>query len=325
MDINLWGNSDLLSQWINKHYAELVYCDFYFDVKEPSSDPLIYKIADTFEFDSDNIAIGAGISGLLHSIINLPCWKKIVFFSPEFGLYKRIIKNSYHSESSIEIRAYEVEDVFKGLKDIHSSKNDLLCFSSPRWFSGERLCYEDIISILNIFQGTILIDEAYVDYSYRDKNIEKLAEENERVIILRSFSKGWFLSGLRIGYMISKKYAMYVRNEIIPPHPVASISAKFVMQLLDDKYLMECFFITRKEIISEREKIYSYVKNLSSFGCYKSQSNFLTIIDKERKISDNKINILGLRPMEPYIYKYWIIDAEHTKNLLWKLNYLDTI
>ena len=106
-----------------------------------------------------------------------------------------------HQISEI-VRKYETE------------KNDILCVSSPNWYSGERITYKEVVDLLERFHGVIVLDEAYVDYADSAELMLPLVEKNERLILLRSYSKGWFVSGLRVGFMISKKYGTVFRDRM---------------------------------------------------------------------------------------------------------------
>ena len=165
-------------------------------------------------------------------------------------------------------------------------KNDILCVSSPNWYSGERITYKEVVDLLERFHGVIVLDEAYVDYADSAELMLPLVEKNERLILLRSYSKGWFVSGLRVGFMISKKYGTVFRDSIIMPHSVSSSSLRLIAEMEKDVFIMKAFASTRKEVIRIREYLKCEIEKISSCECSKSQSNFLTVILYKRSLSD---------------------------------------
>lgn len=323
MELNLWNSNQILLEWLEKHSRTILKCDFDFDIANPSSNSLIDTISEKMKIKRECIALSAGISELISSILSASLWKQVYVFNPEFGLYMRCIRNSMYKNRTTFINMQSVHTLSKSIEQYETNPDDLLCISSPNWYSGERMTYKEIITLLNSFHGTIAIDEAYVDYANEPAALTQLAETHDRVILLRSFSKGWFVSGLRIGYMISKNFAERFRNEIIAPHSVSTPSMRIIQDLLNDEYLMRCFRTTRNDVIKTREYLKSELKPLEGCTCFQSEANFLTmLLDKKYEEEKNALSqVFGVKIMDTQMcgkmsLKYWISNMENAVKLV---------
>ena len=180
-------------------------------------------------------------------------------------------------------KGLHTEDFVNNLKKLKTTDKNLLCISSPRWFNGEKFTKKQIKDILNVYNGTLIIDEAYVDYSDDENGMIDICLKNDRVIIFRSFSKKFLASGYRTGYMVTKKQIDGLRNTIIPPHSVTSYSENFFVTLLKDEKILNAFTETRNYIKHNRDLIYNSLSNYKDIEIIESKANFITLIFKDEK------------------------------------------
>ena len=169
-----------------------------------------------------------------------------------------------------------------------------------------------IKEMLNCYKGTIIIDEAYIDYSDDERGMLDLCLKNERVILFRSFSKKFLASGYRTGYMITKKKIEYLRNTIIPPHSISSYSENFFVTLLEDKKILKSFVDTREYIKLNRELIYNAFKDSKDIEVIKSDANFISILFKDKKtlekVYNNLSDLAGIQKFDEFVpfIKIWV-------------------
>ena len=257
---------------------------------------------------------------MISAIFSTSLWNNVYILEPEFGLYQKVLKNSWYRERTTVIKNSDVHQISEIVRKYETEKNDILCVSSPNWYSGERITYKEVVDLLERFHGVIVLDEAYVDYADSAELMLPLVEKNERLILLRSYSKGWFVSGLRVGFMISKKYGTVFRDSIIMPHSVSSSSLRLIAEMEKDVFIMKAFASTRKEVIRIREYLKCEIEKISSCECSKSQSNFLTVILYKRSLSDILKNEFGVKVMsvldDRIIVKYWISDKENAEQFI---------
>ena len=278
---SVWQNNKLLRKWEQKNFKHFVNGDFNYNLAFPLEDPLVIAISNYLNIKREYIYVGAGSSQFIGALVGLTCWNKVFLSNIEFALYKRTAILARKKINFID--GITTNEFIKKLKNLTSKETDLLCISSPRWFSGELFSKKKIKEILNIFQGTVIIDEAYIDYSDDERGMLDLCLKNERIILLRSFSKKFLASGHRTGYMITKKNIEGMRNTIIPPHSVSSYSENFFVTLLKDRKILNAFAETREYIKRNRDLIYNELKNFEKIKIIKSDANFISIIFEDNK------------------------------------------
>lgn len=320
---SVWQNNKMLRKWEEKNFKKIANGDFNYNLAYPLEDPLIKAISKDLNIKKEYIYVGAGSSQFISAVVGLKCWKKIFLSDIEFSLYKR---SATLNEKDINyISGITTKEFLLNLEKQKSSKKDLLCISSPRWFSGEMFSKKQIQDILNIFKGTLIIDEAYVDYSNDEQGMLKLCLSNERIILFRTFSKKFLASGYRAGYMITKKNIEGMRNTIIPPHSVSSYSENFFVTLLNDKKILNAFAETREYIKQNRDLIYETFKNYKQIKVIKSNANFLTIIFNDKKqmqlVYEALKDLAGIQKFDeivPFI-KIWVNNEIFSKTIIKRL------
>lgn len=307
---SVWQNNKLLRKWEQKNFKRIANGDFNYNLAFPLEDPLVIAISNYLNIKKEYVYVGAGSSQFIGAILGLKCWNKIFLSEIEFALYKRTANLA--EKKITNIKGIITDEFINNLKKIKSNENDLLCISSPRWFSGELFSKKQIKEILDIFYGTLIIDEAYVDYSNDEKGMLDLCLKNERIILLRSFSKKFLASGYRTGYMITKKEIVGMRNTIIPPHSVSSYSERFFCELLNDERILHAFVETREYIKQNRDLIYNNLKNNTKIRIIKSSANFISIIFYDNKLMEevyeNINDLAGIQKFDevvPFI-KIWV-------------------
>lgn len=325
---SIWNDNKVLKKWIKKYQSEFVDGNFNYNLTDLLSDPLLEVISKNINVPKEYIYLGAGSSQLITVIINLRIWNKVIIPLPEFGLYTRGIElNNLNSEM---INCLTTEEFVTKLSKVKSGKNDLLCISSPRWFSGERFTDEQIQTILKNFKGSILIDEAYIAFSDQENGLINLALENDRVMVLRSFSKTYFASGFRLGYLVTKKEINGLRNTFIAPHSISTYSARFAIRLLNDEKLLKVFKNSVEYMKRNRDLIYEGLQDNSNINVVKSEGNFISLIFEDNELFEKCFDVLKYLPgiqkfnlNNVMFIKIWISNEKFSRVVLEKLKNIE--
>ena len=80
----------------------------------------------------------------------------------------------------------------------------LTCVVNPHAPSGHFTAIEQLRELASELDGVLLVDEAYADFVdiQGPANAIELVRERDNVLILRTFSKGYSLAGMRLGYLL---------------------------------------------------------------------------------------------------------------------------
>ena len=101
----------------------------------------------------------------------------------------------------------------------HSVKIIFLCVPSNP--IGSCISKQEILSILKQAQGLVVIDEAYIDLADMPSSTA-LVKEYPNLVVLRTFSKGWGLAGIRAGAVIAGPEIIAVLGRIQDPFSVST-------------------------------------------------------------------------------------------------------
>ncbi|MBI9014065.1 MAG: aminotransferase class I/II-fold pyridoxal phosphate-dependent enzyme [Clostridiales bacterium] len=314
--MSIWSSNKLLSEWMEDNWKNILETELDYFTPEPRTDPLVQALSDSLGIDKSNIFVAAGTNQLIHSIFNYNKWDEIFVMNPDYGLYESILKNCSSNQQYNIINEKNICEFFIKLRKLNSSENDLLCISSPRWFDGIQIDVSEIMKLLENFNGTILIDEAYIDYSSKSVDTMTLANTNSRIILTRSFSKGYFLPGLRVAYAISTGFNEKFRLGGIVPHSIATPSSKFVVKLLEQKNILNAFTKMQNKIRSIRTDLINSLSTLEDVWVSNSEANFITFKLENRGDDFISKNVVPIHKVGEGYYKYWITNDRESQMFL---------
>ena len=144
---------------------------------------------------------------------------------------------------------------------------------------------QDIEIILNNFDGLVVIDEAYINFSRQQSFIREL-NEYPNLVVLQTLSKAWGLAGLRVGMAFASETIIDVYNRIKPPYNIGQATQELVLEALKGTDEVNEMI---KEIVDMRNDLADSISRLSSvINVYPSEANFLLVKIKEaRRVYEN--------------------------------------
>lgn len=240
------------------------------------------KISEVKGVPIKNIFLGNGsdeVIDILYRAFCNPGKDNVILSPPTYGMF----------EVSANINDVIVKKILltadfhlhaEGISEAVNNNTKLIFICSPNNPTGNSLDREDIEFILNNFDGIVVIDEAYINFSKQKSFTAELAEY-PNLVVMQTLSKAWGMAGLRIGMAFASEEIISVLNKIKPPYNINSSSQELAMRALDNIEQVNNWI---KEIVNEREKL---IKSLSDFSfvlkIFPSDANFLFV-----KTSDPK-------------------------------------
>ena len=226
---------------------------------------------------AENIFIGNGsdeIIDLAFRIFCTPGKDKVLTFSPTYGMY-----DVSANINNIELVKLPLTDDFQiNIDEVKSHLNDeclkLIFICSPNNPTGNTINTVDIEYILDNFNGIVILDEAYIDFSLEPSWNNKLAEY-PNLIVSQTFSKAWGLAAARIGVAYTNMNIINLFNKVKPPYNVSELNQKSAIDALDNTTEFEK---NKRVILIEKEKLSKTLKTLTQVKkVYPSDANFLLI------------------------------------------------
>ena len=235
------------------------------------SDKLIEALARYVGLPKQMIGIGNGSDQILDIILaNFASKKtKILTSNPTFGFFEERCK--LYQIPTIKIPF--AKDMTLGLDDFLSKFNhaDILYLDSPNNPTGFQFKKEEMIQLIKKFDGLVIVDEAYGEFS--DYSVSSLVKKYENLIVVRTFSKSFGLAGLRLGYVLSNKKFIDVFSRVLQyPYPLntLAIEAGF-LALQKIRQISEAI----QTIKDERIRIIKKLRESGAFDVFDSKANFV--------------------------------------------------
>ena len=182
-----------------------------------------------------NIFIGNGsdecIDILFRAFCN-PGKDNIIINPPTYGMYEVSA-----SVNDVEIRRAPLLDDFQldlvHLENLADENTKIIWICSPNNPTANSMHRQDIEIILNNFDGLVVIDEAYINFSRQRSFIPDLAEY-PNLVVLQTLSKAWGLAGLRLGMAFASEAIIEIYNRIKPPYNIGQATQEIVLKALDE-------------------------------------------------------------------------------------------
>ncbi len=170
----------------------------------------------------------------------------------------------------------------KGLLDACDSNTRMMFLCSPNNPTGNLLDADQMVYLICNFNGIVVIDEAYIDFSSCNGFVPHL-EQFPNVIVLQTLSKAWGMAGLRLGLAFASEYIVGLMSKVKYPYNINVVTQKLV-----EERLGVCVEGSIKEIISQRGLVVSQLSQIEIVRhIYHSDSNFLLVrFDEPKKVYD---------------------------------------
>jgi histidinol-phosphate/aromatic aminotransferase/cobyric acid decarboxylase-like protein/predicted GNAT family N-acyltransferase len=227
---------------------------------------LVKSIAEVRGVRDDCILTGGGSSALIFLAFRqwLNPSSRVLVLDPTYGEYlhvlKQVVKCKVERFSLKRSEGYQLN--IESLKKRLAEGFDLFVWVNPNSPTGLHVSKSDVEAVLRESSTCkrVWIDETYIEYAGAEHSLESFAVQSENVIVCKSMSKIYALSGLRAAYLCASPHQLEELKVITPPWSVslpAQIAATYALHA-NDYYAMR--YWETKEL---REKL---VQELYTMG-----------------------------------------------------------
>jgi histidinol-phosphate aminotransferase len=197
------------------------------------------KLAAMKNVSAKQIAVGNGSDELIDLIIKIFCEPKrdsIMMMNPSFAMYKFYASVNENKVVKLNLDENFGIDKEEFLKISKEEKPKVFFLCSPNNPTGNST--EDIEFYIKNFNGIVVVDEAYIEFSEHKSCIELLGK-CPNLIVLQTFSKAWGMAGARVGIAYSSQEIIKLINTVKSPYNINSLSLNKIMQLINYKNIIE--------------------------------------------------------------------------------------
>ena len=224
----------------------------------------------------NQVVFGNGTDEILDLIVRVFCnpnKDKIITLPPTYGMYDVIAATNGVKNIEIPLKSDFSIDKNEILK-LSSKTTKILFLCSPNNPTGNSFDTNHLTDLIKGFNGIVVVDEAYIDFSSKQSLIS-LINDNNNLIITQTMSKAYGMAGIRLGMGFSNEKIINYLNKIKPPYNVNTLTEKKAIEELSKseelKSNIEVVLNQKKVLISCLEKL-DFVKKI-----YKSDANFLLV------------------------------------------------
>lgn len=243
-------------------------------------DPLQWKIKQRLSeikgVPPQNIFLGNGsdeaIDILFRAFCN-PGIDNVITLPPTYGMYE-VSANINDIEVRKVILRPDYQLNMEGIAEAIDDHTKIIFICSPNNPTGNSIDRQDIETILANFNGLVVIDEAYINYSRQKTFIQELTEYSN-LIVLQTLSKAWGLAGLRIGMAFASEEIIEIFNKVKPPYNINEASQELALEALQHVDKVNSWI---KQTVAEREKLVLELITLPFvLKIYPSDANFILV------------------------------------------------
>ena len=235
---------------------------------------------------AENIFLGNGSDepiDLAYRCFTRPGIDNVVAIEPTYGMYKVCA-----DINDVEYRTVLLDDTFQTTADRLLAACDentkLIWICSPNNPTGNNIDRQEIIKTLEGFDGIVIVDEAYSDFS-GERPLRLDLGKYPNLIVLNTMSKAWGCAAIRLGMAFAQKAIVDVFNKVKYPYNVNMLTQKQALEALKDPFEVDKWV---KIILLERSRMIEAFNLLPSCKkVYPTDANFfLALFDDAQAVYD---------------------------------------
>lgn len=225
---------------------------------------------------SENIFLGNGSDEPIDLLFRAFCEPRIdnvVAIEPTYGMYKVSA-----SINDVEYRKVLLDNNFQfKADDLLAATNlytKIIWLCSPNNPTGNSLDRNEIVKLLKSFEGIVVLDEAYIDFSLQGSFSEFLSQY-PNLVILQTFSKAWGSAAIRLGMAFASVEIISVLNKIKYPYNINILTQKQALKALQNEAQVRQWV---KTLLDERSALIEELQKLPVIEkIYPTDANFLLV------------------------------------------------
>jgi histidinol-phosphate aminotransferase len=278
----------------------------------------------------NQILLGNGSDEVLDLLFRAfcePSTDNVITLPPTYGMYG-VLANINNVENKEVLLSTDFEPQVDAILDALTENTKMLFLCSPNNPTGNSFSDENVVSLLQNFNGLVVIDEAYIDFSKKQSWVNEL-DEYPNLVITQTLSKAYGLAGIRLGVCYASSQIIAILNKIKPPYNVNELTQKRALLRLAD---IEKIQMEIDSIIIQREDLLNVLLDIKFVSkIYPTEANFILIkVDDANRRYDELIAkgiVIRNRTTQPLCencLRLTIGTAEENKKLMEALVTLKT-
>ena len=243
---------------------------------DPHQNKLKTLLSEIKNVPTQNMLLGNGSDEVLDLIFRMFCEPhedNVIILPPTYGMYE-VLANLNAIETIKVPLSNNFRPEIESILNVSNAKSKILFLCSPNNPTGNSFSNAAVENLLNTFEGIVVIDEAYIDFSKQRSWLDRL-EEFPNLIVTQTLSKAYGMAGIRLGICYASAEIIAILNTIKPPYNVNELTQNKAIENLNNVDLVKNQI---DEILKERENLIEELNKINFISkIYPSDANFILI------------------------------------------------
>lgn len=161
----------------------------------------------------------------------------VVAIEPTYGMYKVCA-----DINDVEYRPVLLDEHFQldadKLLSACDANTKIIWLCSPNNPTGNALKHDEIKKVVETFEGIVIVDEAYSDFSH-EPTMRNMIDKYPNLIVLNTFSKAWGMAAARLGMAFASAEIINIFNKVKYPYNVNILTQNEALKSLQDPYQVD--------------------------------------------------------------------------------------
>ena len=238
----------------------------------------------------ENIFLGNGSDeaiDLAYRVFCNPGVDNVVAIAPSYGMYKVCA-----DINDVKYRPVLLDELFQFSADKLLAACDahtkIIWLCSPNNPTGNSLDRDEMLKVIDRFEGIVIIDEAYIDFA-QQLSMRKELLNHPNLIILQTMSKAWGSAAIRLGMAFASKDIVAIYNKVKYPYNVNQLTQTQALAALKDPFEVDKWV---RILLEERKRLIQAFSELPFVETiYPTDANFfLTRVKDAQATYDYLVN-----------------------------------
>lgn len=222
LDANENSLGSPLTKWYNRY-------------PDPYQQKLKEKLAFVKQIAANQIFIGNGSDECIDILFRTFCEPgkdNIIICPPTYPMYEVSANiNDIAIQKAPLLSDYQLN--LAHIEQLVNAHTKIIWICSPNNPTGNSLDRIDIETILNHFEGIVVVDEAYINFSKQKSFVQSLIDY-PNLVVLQTLSKAWGLAGLRLGMCFANPQIIGYLNKVKAPYNINIVTQELALQALEE-------------------------------------------------------------------------------------------
>jgi histidinol-phosphate aminotransferase len=192
---------------------------------DPQQKTVKKALSEIKKVSENQILLGNGsdeVLDLLFRAFCQPSLDNIITLPPTYGMYS-VLANLNDITNKEVILTDDFQPNIDAILAAIDQKTKMIFLCSPNNPTGNSFTDESIVTLLNNFNGIVVLDEAYIDFSKKESWLQEI-NDYPNLVITQTLSKAYGMAGIRLGILYGSPEIIAILNKIKPPYNVNELT-----------------------------------------------------------------------------------------------------